>query len=137
MGLKFCSHVVVNTWTTKTTSWILKPYEVHYPTLADIPDIDFEPEFVKALIEAVLELKPKINIPKSFTMLTLPRYYLIVLTEHEGLIGVVDIIGIRNTFRPTKWGYLTGYWHPQCQLDIASALRDLLSASTVKAQAQA
>ena len=130
--MKIVMEIVVNTWPTKRVPWLVKRYEPHRPTLDDMPDAELDDEWVWAIIDAVLTLRPRISLPPNFSRLSLPRYYLVSIEECEGLIGAADIIGIRATIRPTKWSYLLGYWHPWCQIEIAKALKAYLKTKTAK-----
>jgi len=119
--------LLVNTWRTKGTPWLVK--------VPSTPDyyIDAIKLMTKERLEniknLVLSLPAKVVTPKSYTELSLPRYYLIILDEDEK--EIIDVIGVKLKeycpLCPTKWSYKLGYWHPQIQILIAEALDKYLS----------
>jgi hypothetical protein len=117
MGISSSTAVVVNTIPSKSVSWKIKS------TVSEHRDKDFDLEFIEKLRGAVLRLPARVSLPRYVSLLSLPRYYLIVLDED---FNIIDIVGVRADMSPTKWSYRLGYWHPRCQLDIARALALLL-----------
>lgn len=106
-------YIVVNTWVTKRTPWILRG--------------SVERSVVEKLVEEVMELPTRVETPIYFSTLSLPRYYMVVFDES----GIKDIVGVRiklsnekrEVLLPTKWSYKIGYWHPWCQIAIAESLK--------------
>ena len=97
--------ILVNTWQTKSRPWIMK---------YDDTEID-----LKKLIEKLEKLPPRVHTPKSFTEVSLPRYYLIVIENDE----IIDIIGVTSYQGYTKWSYRNDYWHPWIIEKIVEALK--------------
>lgn len=106
--------VVVNTWPTKSTPWIVQ-----------------EPAPPRSVLEKILEkveeLPVIVDVPASFSELSMPRYFLIRYRLNDNDVKIVEIVGIKRDRSPTKWGYKIGYWHPACQIFISRALRKYLS----------
>lgn len=100
--------IIINTWRTKRTPWLIKIYDPTQPTLDTMPDYDFNE--INELIDLIKTSPTRVSTPERFSILSLPRYYLIVIND-----GIVDIIGIRRDKIMTKWSYRLGYWHPLCQ----------------------
>jgi hypothetical protein len=98
-------YIMVNTWVTQGVPWVV--------------DEDYDPEILAKLREAVLKLPTRVQLPKYFSELSLPRYYQIYFDDE---FNIAEIAGVRWDGSPTKWGYRIGYWHPQCQISIARAL---------------
>jgi len=113
-------YVVVNTWVTRGTPWVVQDSE------------DIDPEILARIREAVLKLPTRVNIPRYFSDLSLPRYYAIFFNDD---FEIVEIVGIRWDHSPTKWSYRLGYWHPQCQISIARALSKALAKIAEKQEA--
>jgi len=117
-GMVVASNVVyVNTIPTRSTPWMVA-YEIT-PEVHEFEASETTINFLESVKREVLSLPAKVSIPAVGS--ALPRYYMVVL-EDVDTIKVVDIVGIRRDGSPTKWNYGYGYWHPQCQLDIASIL---------------
>ena len=115
------NHVVINVKPTGNTQWIGKSYDLITCNgfIDNCEDLN-NPEELWQLRVQISKLPVRVNVPKFFTVMSLPRYYLIVaeLTEvnDELMVSrIVDIVGIRVDLSPTSWSYRAGYWHPQAQ----------------------
>ncbi|MEM0236021.1 MAG: hypothetical protein QXU60_07215 [Sulfolobales archaeon] len=113
-------NLVVNTWITRNINWLVKVYDPEKSSLDEMP-VYTDIEKLKTLKEMVANLPAIVILPKHFSKLSLPRYYLIFYDEK-----IIDIIGIRRDKSPTRWSYKTGFWHPAAQISIASSLQKLL-----------
>lgn len=114
------SEVVVNVWATRNIPWILKA--------GAFQDQNFVKEFVESLRQKVLALPVRVSLPSHCSELSFPRYYMIFCELEDFKVKrIEEIVGVRADMSPTKWSYRFGYWHPECQFLIASALQQLLS----------
>ncbi|RLG84701.1 MAG: hypothetical protein DRO39_07250 [Thermoprotei archaeon] len=109
------TQIVVNVWITKSTPWTCKIYDPIRETLDDMPDCDHN---LNEIINMLQQLPVRVALPKHFSVLSLPRYYLIVIDNDR----IVDVIGIRRNKTPTKWSYRLGYWHPIITRHIIDAI---------------
>jgi len=108
--------IIINTWITKSTPWICKIYDPIRETLDDMPECS--PDDMNKVVDKLRQLPVRVALPKHFSVLSLPRYYLIVIDNDK----IVDIIGIRRNKTPTKWSYRLGYWHPIITRHIIDAI---------------
>ena len=137
------SEIVINTAPSKSTPWTIKVYDLYVCNGLLNNCIDLEnPDELRQLRELIAKLPAVINIPRLFTELSTPRYYLVVAelnTKNEVRITkIIDVIGIRADLSPTKWSYRVGYWHPICQHEIISTIdRYLKRLETTQATQQA
>jgi hypothetical protein len=135
--------IVVNTKQTKSANWIVKLYDPSKDTLDKMNDLYLKNGYTKMVLEKIISaiesLPAAIRIPKKYSTLAFPRYYLIVFSVRnrtdettyvvpEG-VEIVEIVGLKANKGPTAWSYRTSYWHPACQNLIASALRRALQAA--------
>lgn len=132
--------IVVNTKQTKSAPWIVKVYDPSKDSLSKMNDLYLKNGYTKMVLEklvsAVESLPAVIRIPKKYSTLLFPRYYLIVFNVKNRTdestyvvpesVEVVEIVGLRANKGPAAWSYRTSYWHPACQNLIASALRRAL-----------
>jgi hypothetical protein len=121
--------LIVNTWRTKSTPWL-----VLIPTTPDtyVDALKFmTKERLKNIRDLIASLPARINTPKHYSILSLPRYYLIATNEEEN--NIIDIIGIKMKEHcrlcPTKWSYKLGYWHPTIQTLITKTLDKYLTST--------
>jgi len=124
----------VNTRRTGANPWNVATYldaTDGWGNLVLPPRSTLAADFLEAVRVAVINLPARVCIPKTFTHLSLPRYYLLLIKpvffKEERVnpidyVVVKDILGIRRSGAPTKWSYSIGYWHPLIQFRIAAAI---------------
>jgi hypothetical protein len=123
--------VYINTWATRGRPWNVA---VEVGCVRGLAPTKRSACFLDKVKAFVIGLPSRISVPLVYSDLSLPRYYMVKLRLVEEwfresdplavhpLQAVEDIVGIRCDLTPTKWGYRLGYWHPQCQLQIARAI---------------
>lgn len=117
-GIQF--PLIVNTFPTKRIPHI-------FFSVDGVPFYPSKKESVELLLSKILSLPARYNPPRSYSILSFPRYYMIVVDD------IVDIIGVRlrnhNIF-PTKWGYRVGFWHPHIHILIIDAINNYLNTTS-------
>jgi hypothetical protein len=135
--------IVVNTKQTKSAPWIVKVYDPSKDSLSKMNDLYLKNGYTKMVLEklvsAVESLPSVVRVPKKYSTLLFPRYYLVVFNVRNRTdestyvvpesVEVVEIVGLKANKGPTAWSYRASYWHPTCQNLIASALRRALQAA--------
>jgi hypothetical protein len=111
------SLIYINTWRTAHEQWSVA-VEVSDGEATGLMACEDSVRFLSEVKESILKLPVRVALPRYYSDLSLPRYY-VVFTD---CAKIIDIVGVHRDLSPTKWSYRLGYWHPRCQLDVVKAI---------------
>jgi len=117
------TEIVVNTIVSKRISW--RVAELDGNELRLLARSELTVKFLRALADAIENLRVRVSLPCYDSYSLLPRYYLILSRFNDDFseIRVLDILGIKATLAPTRWSYHAGYWYPTIQFCLSRILR--------------